>query len=468
MRHYNEYIRPNGFKAMIVTNSRSAAITYKEMLDDEHGPDSAVIISGDHNDDERTRKYTDKLAHKKAIEDFQKPIGVGEGQSTLSFLIVKDMLLTGFDAPIAQVMYLDRKLTDHTLLQAIARVNRTHANKHRGFIVDYFGLSDYLTEALDMFTTEDVAGALKKVADELPRLGAAHEKALSHFKGMDHSDTDECVLSLKDEGKRQAFFVEYQQFAKQMEIVLPDSRANVFLRDLRLLGKIVHGARNLYRNEQINIVGVGEKVRKLISDHLHSTGIDPKIPPVDLLDPKFKEKVEARKSPKVKAVDIETAIDIHIKINIDEDPEYYGSLSQRLQEIIKEHEGKWEELVQMLLEFRDDIEANRKKLSEGLGLTQTEFAFHGVLMSEIVKVFGDTVSEHLDAKVLSLTRTLVAYMKEATTIVDFFNKWDEVRSMKRKIKRSVDEALSAEISNLDEINRVVTERFLDLARHHFK
>ena len=73
------------------------------------------------------------------------------------------MLLTGFDAPIAQVMYLDRQLREHTLLQAIARVNRTHAGKSRGFIVDYYGLSDYLTEALEMFSTEDVAGAFVMV-----------------------------------------------------------------------------------------------------------------------------------------------------------------------------------------------------------------------------------------------------------------------------------------------------------------
>ena len=113
---------------------------------------------------------------------FQKPFGFAEGESNRAVLIVKDMLLTGFDAPIAQVMYLDRKLTDHTLLQAIARVNRTSANKHRGFIVDYFGLSDYLTEALEMFTTDDVSGALKNISDEIPKLQNAHRKVLTHFR----------------------------------------------------------------------------------------------------------------------------------------------------------------------------------------------------------------------------------------------------------------------------------------------
>ncbi len=139
LKHYREHIQPNGFKAMIVTSSRNAAVLYKEALDKLEAPQSAVIISGDHNDDKRFWDYTDGSKQKKQIEDFKKPLGTGEGQSDLSILIVKDMLLTGFDAPIAQVMYLDRKLTDHTLLQAIARVNRTNKNKFRGYIVDYFG-----------------------------------------------------------------------------------------------------------------------------------------------------------------------------------------------------------------------------------------------------------------------------------------------------------------------------------------
>ena len=93
------------------------------------------------------------------------------------------MLLTGFDAPIAQVMYLDRKLTDHNLLQAIAEVNRTNKNKFSGYIVDYFGLSDYLSEALDMFSSEDVEGALKDLKDEIPKLKNCTHKGDATFQG---------------------------------------------------------------------------------------------------------------------------------------------------------------------------------------------------------------------------------------------------------------------------------------------
>jgi type I restriction enzyme R subunit len=206
------------------------------------------------------------------------------------------MLLTGFDAPIAQVMYLDRKLTDHTLLQAIARVNRTNENKFRGYIVDYFGLSDYLTEALEMFSSDDIEGALRDLKDEIPKLQSAHTRVMQHFKGMDLDDLDTCILSLEDETKRQTFQLDFQKFSQQMDVVFPDPAAVPFISDLRKLGKISHGAKNLFRDEQLSIAGAGEKVRKLIEDHIFSTGVDPKIPPVDLLAADFREKLNDHKS----------------------------------------------------------------------------------------------------------------------------------------------------------------------------
>ena len=155
-------------------------------------------------------------------------------------------------------MYIDRSLTDHTLLQAIARVNRTYKNKFRGYIVDYFGLSDHLTEALEMFSTEDIVGALKELKEEIPKLERAHLRAVEHFKDLDLEDLDACILSLEDEKKRQTFQVDFQKFSQQMDIVLPDSGAKKFIPDLRKLGKIMHGARNMYRDEQLSVAGAGE------------------------------------------------------------------------------------------------------------------------------------------------------------------------------------------------------------------
>ena len=464
VKHYKEHILPNGFKAMIVTSSRSAAVTFKEILDELGAPESSVVISGDHNDEPRFHPYTDPTRQKNDIENFKKPFGSGDGCSNLAILIVKDMLLTGFDAPIAQVMYLDRKLTDHTLLQAIARVNRTYKGKTRGFIVDYYGLSDYLAEALKMFTQEDVAGALKKLEDEIPHLEHAHTRVMKHFKGMDLSDIDECVLSLKPEERRQNFFTDFQLFCKQMDIVLPDRAATPYLQSLKSLGKIANAARLMFRDDQINIIGAGEKVRQLIETHIYSTGVDPKIPPTDLLAADFKEKLSSHKSPRAKASEIENAIRSHIKINLDENPEYYGSLSEKLEELIKQNQEKWEELVQLLLQFRDNIETEKEDRAKGLGLDQTEFAFHEILMKEVTKQKGDVIDEATHEKVIELVKELTCMMHEATAIVGFFSKWDEQKRVGKEIKR----AILSQSFGTEELAKTVSSRFMELAQVKFK
>lgn len=463
LKHYKEHIQPNGFKAMIVTSSRNAAILYKEHMDALGGPESAAIISGDHNDDKRFWEYTDGAKHKKQIEDFKKPLGVGEKQSSLSFLIVKDMLLTGFDAPIAQVMYLDRKLSDHTLLQAIARVNRTNKNKFRGYIVDYFGLSEYLTEALEMFSTEDVAGAMKDLKDEVPKLKNAHTRVLQHFKGLDLDDLDECIMSLEDEIKRQTFQTDFQTFSKQLDIILPDPAATPFIKDLKRLGKILVGARNLFRDEQLDIASAGEKVRKLIEEHVYSTGVDIKIKPVDLLAQDFKQKLDEHKSSRSKAAAIEHAIKHHIRVKIDDDPEYYKSLSERLEDLIKKNAEKWDLLVQLLMDFRDDIEEQREQGAKDLGLSEIEYAFYNILSAEITKSNGDeSLSEDTNDTIKEVVQSLVLMLDEASQIVDFFDKFDEQKSVKKKIKRMI-------IQHFDlSLVKPVTDRFMDLAKVKFK
>jgi type I restriction enzyme R subunit len=185
IKHYKQRIRPDGFKAMIVVGSRHAAAIFKKTLDELGAPPSEVIISGDHNDKAYIAQYTDKVRQKQIINNFKKPFGIDK-QGTedknkkfdnTAFLIVKDMLLTGFDAPIAQVMYIDRKLQDHTLMQAIARVNRTYKGKECGYVVDYHGLSTYLTDALDLFSSEDVEGTYQSLKDEIPKVKAKHTRA---------------------------------------------------------------------------------------------------------------------------------------------------------------------------------------------------------------------------------------------------------------------------------------------------
>ena len=462
LKHYQEHIQPNGFKAQIVTSSRRAAIIYKQKLDELGAPESAVIISGMHNDEPFFHTYTDSDKHKQAISRFIKPMS----EDGLSFLIVKDMLLTGFDAPIEQVMYLDRKLTDHNLLQAIARVNRTKVGKHRGYIVDYYGLSDYLAEALDIFTSEDVHGALIPIKDEVPKLEARHAQVMSYFGKLDLRDVDACVNVLADDELRSDFENDFRKFLVSMEIIMPNSAAAPFVQDMRLLGKIHNAARNRYRDLALSIAGCGEKVRKLIEEHIYSTGVDPKIEPIALLSPNFRAHVEAVKSPSAKASEIEHAVRHHITINLEQDPEYYIALSKRLEQIIQSFKENWEALAQHLLDLRSNIETEHKQQSDNLGLSQTEYAFYNILAAEI---YGNGSKEPditgtQKSELVRVTGEIVQTIEDVAYIVDFFDKEDEKKKVRQLLKRKL---MDTSFGDNDATRKRIINRFMGLAKTKF-
>ncbi len=419
LNHYREKIQPEGFKAQIVTASRRAAILYKQALDRLNGPESAVIISGNHNDETFFKPYTDESNQKELIKRFKKPMN----EDSLSILIVKDKLLTGFDAPIEQVMYLDRKLKDHTLLQAIARVNRKKGEKKQyGFIVDYYGLSDYLKEALEMFSSKDVKGALQPLKDEMPKLEARHGKVMRYFEGLDLSDIDACVGALKNDITRAEFEVDFKKFLQSMNAVLPDKMAAPYISDMKKLGRINQAAKNLYRDEQLGIVDAGEKVRKLIDEHIYSEGINPRIPPTPLFNSNFVDKMREHKDLKTQAADLEYAIKNHIQLKNEENPEYYKKLGQQLKEILNSRHEKWEELVQLLLNLRERMEKNLKEEAQDLGFSENEYAFFGILQAHILEKFPDRAKDkQLQAELVKATKELVGMMEKEVSIVDFFS-----------------------------------------------
>lgn len=460
IKHYREHIQPDGFKAMIVVGSRHAATVYKKTLDELEAPPSEVIISGNHNDVPEIAQYTDKTKQKQTIQDFTKPLS----ENPTAFLIVKDMLLTGFDAPNCQVMYIDRSLKEHTLMQAIARVNRTYKGKDCGYVVDYYGLSDHLTEALELFSSDDVEGAYHTLKDEIPKLKACHTRAISFFKDVKSDDVDDYVLVLKDEDIRAQFEVAFKRFAKQMNIVLPDKAAAPFTADLKLLGKVNNAARLRYRDEQLDISDAGEKVRLLVDEHILSTGVDPKIPPVDLLSANFKEHLSGIKSPESRASEIESAIKHHITINLDEDPEYYKSLSLRLRDIIEKTAGKWEQQLDMLMDMMDTIDLEHQQAAQDLGLSETEYAFYNILMAEVARIRGDDLlDDATHDEIKTMTQALVVMLDEATEIVDFFQKTDEVKRVQKQIKRTI-----VECSFDDKgLRKAVMDRFMELAKVKF-
>ena len=228
----------------MVATSRHAAVTCKEALDRLNAPESAVIMSTSHNDEARlARWHLRKDEQDRLIERFK------DHADPLAILVVCDMLLTGFDAPVEQVMYLDAPLKEHTLLQAIARVNRPHGDeKTYGLVVDYWGVSAKLQDALTIFSTTDVQGALTPSVDELPRLQSRHAAAMRFFQAVaDPNDLNACVQVLEPEDVRAAFDLAFRRFSQSMDMLLPDPRALTYHADLRWLGKIRGAARARYQ-----------------------------------------------------------------------------------------------------------------------------------------------------------------------------------------------------------------------------
>lgn len=407
LRHYVTNILPNGYKAQVVSYSRLAAIRYFEalraardellaeaqalsaehkVLDDEAlcqrpvGVQAVVqawryrdtlarlefapIISGSNNDDPAWKQWTDGAAHEQLIKRFKKPLFHAKPEKTdpLAFLVVKSMLLTGFDAPIEGVMYLDRPIREAELLQAIARVNRTGFGKRCGIVVDYYGVAQHLKEALAAYADEDVEGALASLKDEVPVLRDRHLRVVDLFRqrGIESlEDTEACVEALGSEKLRAEFAVKLKAFLGSLDTVLPRPEGLPYTKDAKKLAYIYARARNRYKDTPVLGKDVGAKVRKLIDDHVISLGVDPKIPPIQLTDAKFDTHVACAANDRAKASEMEHAIRSHIRKHIDEDPVLYRKLSERLNDILKTLGQQWNELISQLQTIIDELRSGK-------------------------------------------------------------------------------------------------------------
>ena len=252
--------------------------------------DFVPVISGEQNDPADWAQWTDKAKQEAVITQFKNPLPAEgdadpEHTSPVAFLIVKSMLLTGFDAPAEQVMYLDRPIKEAELLQAIARVNRTAHGKNAGYVVDYYGVAENLKVALAAYAAEDVEGAMTSIADQVPLLAERRQRVRNLFdaRGIDRFDTqadqDACVEALADERLRAAFEAAFKLFTMSMEIVLPRPEALPFVPDAKAFGAIAFAARRRYRDEAgFDASLYGSKVRRLIDDHVEALGIDAEDP----------------------------------------------------------------------------------------------------------------------------------------------------------------------------------------------
>jgi type I restriction enzyme R subunit len=466
LRHYVDTVLPNGLKAQVVATSRLAAVRYQAALlkarneivaaverldlalltlpDDEllrydaetqflvraHAhldllrrlEFGVVISAGSHNDDPAWHTWTDKGLTDARIARFKRPLGASrsEQQDPLAFLCVKSMLLTGFDAPVEQVIYLDRFMQSHELLQAIARVNRPAANKSHGLVVDYFGIAWHLKEALAAYSADEVQGALTRLDDELPQLRDRHQRVVQVFRDRGLAGLEPvnpCIDLLRDLRGRAEFVVKLKQFLESLDIVLPRPEALPYIRDARLLGYINKSAANLYRDEQLNLVGAEPKVRALIDQYIVAQGIDPKIPPISILDANFAGVVEAHTSNRARASEMEFAARHHIDSHFAEDPAYYRKLSERLAAILQQFADNWEELVAALRRFSDEVRSGPEPATNGLD-ARTQAPFLRLLLDEQMLPVGSVPTTL--AALAALTVEMVEHIRQEIALVDFW------------------------------------------------
>lgn len=299
-QHYQEKVEPQGFKAMIVTPDREACHLYKQELG-KYFPDSAsavVISTSGKGEDELKRLYNlSKDEQEKLIEKFNKP------DSELKFLIVTAKLLTGFDAPILQTMYLDKSLKDHTLLQAICRTNRKFPNKTFGRIVDYFGVFDDAAKALE-FDEEVMKKVITNLSSQLEELPRIMDNNLAHFEGVDRTvegfdGLQAAQDAINTNEKRDAFASDYRLLANIWESLSPDPALEPYRTDYKWLSNVYQSVKPSGPDSlgKLLWLSLGAQTKKIMYDNIHVGGIHTDMEEV-VLDETMVASLMASKDPK--------------------------------------------------------------------------------------------------------------------------------------------------------------------------
>ena len=414
VRHYAEHVFPNGFKAQVVATSQEAAHRYglalREALAErvaeleEDNPlhldldvlrqvQVAVVISGvGHNDRPHLKQYDNAGQRKQDVASFKLPFGgVSEDsvQGDVGFLVVNNMLLTGFDALIEQVMYLDQVIRAHNLLQAIARVNRVGPDgKDKGFVVDYVGIGHHLKQALDEYAEREQKEIIETLSDpegevaELEQARQAMWELLEQNGIEDLSDYDAFYDLFYDEDVRFAYITRFRRFTKAFNVLLPRKEALDYLGEYLQFTEINVQATQHLRDGRMSMKGVPEKLRRIVDAHLREKGIEEKVAPISIMDEDFFQHVEARKRTKTKAAEIEHALRHHIEVELEEDPELQASFAEALQKIIEAFKDNWEKIREELEKLRERLRNVAQEPTYGLH-RKKQMPFFRILRREL-------------------------------------------------------------------------------------
>lgn len=495
--HFEERFKGTGFKGQLVADSRISAIKYKQLLDEIGMVTSEVIISK--SDEREEHSNTSKLAEtdiQKFWEEMMRTHGSEEsyntnvvnafkGDSEPDIVIVCSKLLTGFDAPRNTVLYLDRALKEHTLLQAIARVNRKFQGKDFGYIIDYRGILGELDKALasysqlEGFEEDEVDTALFKLSDEIEKLADHHAALKSLFQRVSNkTDLEGYVNILRDESIRDEFVERLRKFARTFEIALSSmhwlektsaTTVQLYRDDLKFFENLRRYIRQRF-SEEVDYKEYEGQMQKLIDRHVGSDEVQVITPLVDIFDTeKFEAEVEKLGTPAAQADTIAHRTSKTITERMDEDPVFYQRLSRILQKAIAEYEAMRiaaaEYLKQAQSVAREVRQHGIEDVPSGLSERAPALAFYNTLKKAM---HGESNISEMETDLLSQIATCLDDTVQREIVVDWQNKPDAQNNLKNALEDELIEAYAAQSKEIEiETLDFILDNVLQAARRHY-
>lgn len=453
VQHYLKFIFANGYKAQIVATSREAAVRYKTYVDlalteaidqlETANPHNInldrlkklktdVVISGGTNDLPHLKPYTGDPKMK--INSFKLPFESEDNGVTgdIGIIIVNNMLLTGFDAPVEQVMYLDKVIQSHSLLQAIARVNRVGgADKDKGFVVDYVGVGHHLKKALDSYDEreqKEVEDTLSFPEAEIRQLETDHRAIIELLakNGLtDLTDTDAFFDLFYDEDIRFQYILAFKQFTRSLNLVFPAKEALAFVSDHQALTNINIQAERHFHDSRLSMKGIPAKLRAITDAYLVSTGIDLKIKPISILDDDFEKEINQRSRTKTKAAAIEHALRHHIEIELDDDPDLQASFAEALAQILEQFKDNWQQIYIELEKLRQRIKDAENEPTYGLH-RKKQMPFFRMFKTECFT--SNDLNDDKITQVVALTQQVFMVLERELQLAGF---WESIPARKK-------------------------------------
>ena len=444
--NYNQTLKGTGFNAMLACNKKVEAVKYYNIFKDEFPElEVAVVISspdmreGEGSIDEDTNDivkkfYINAISSYKNEEEYEETIKFKFINGDIDILIVVDKLLTGFDAPKASTLYLDKQIKEHNLLQAIARVNRLCDGKDYGYIVDYRGLLGELDKALTMyqeagleeFNEEDIKSSVYYIDTEINNMFEAYEDLKELFKDIKNkNDLEEYEILLEDEKIRKDFYNKLCKFGSMLGIILPSDQAYYKvgkekiseLRKALAFYQKLRATVKLRYSETIDHKEYEAKMQKLLDNYVVAKEMMRITEPVDITDAEnFDKELEKMGTDRGKADAIRTRLTRTISEKSKEDPAYYKKFSARIEETIEAYRNRRITDSEYLQKMQD-IKENFRKGNSGISYptnitTENSRAFYGVIYDKLITRMKENANiEEIGEIALTIQREIESKIK---------------------------------------------------------